>query len=97
MAIADISVIALGTSSASMHSYVREAVRVLERRDLKHEVGAMGTAVEGNVDEILAALKEIHAACFALGAPRLVITLKIDDRRDKEQTIESKKNAAQQG
>ncbi len=97
MAIADISVIALGTGSASEHDYVREAVRVLERRGLKHEVGAMGTAVEGNIDDILAALTEIHSACFALGAPRLVITLKIDDRRDKEQSIESKKNAAQQG
>lgn len=95
MATADISVIALGTGSASVGDYVREAVRVLERHGLKHEVGAMGTAVEGDLADILEAVKEIHAACFALGAPRLVISLKIDDRRDKAQSLETKKRAVQ--
>ncbi|MBW2030435.1 MAG: thiamine-binding protein, partial [Deltaproteobacteria bacterium] len=35
----------------------------------------------------------VHAAHVAEGAQRIVIDLKVDDRRDKKATIQSKKTA----
>jgi uncharacterized protein YqgV (UPF0045/DUF77 family) len=54
----------------------------------------MSSTVEvPDLDALFDLVKEIHAAHVAEGARRVVIDLKIDDRRDKEATIESKKTS----
>ena len=91
MAIAEVSVIPLGTKTASVSQYVARAVRALEReKDIKYETTAMGTIIEGDLDRILAVVKKMHEGTFGEGIARVLTTVKIDDRRDKAQSMKAK-------
>jgi uncharacterized protein (TIGR00106 family) len=50
----------------------------------------MGTSLEGETSDILALVGELHAVPFELGLPRVYTVLKLDERRDKHQTLEDK-------
>uniref|UniRef100_A0A7C6A8X0 MTH1187 family thiamine-binding protein n=1 Tax=candidate division WOR-3 bacterium TaxID=2052148 RepID=A0A7C6A8X0_UNCW3 len=90
MPIVDISVVPVGTKTTSVSKYVQEAISVIKKSGLKFQVSSMGTAIEGDLAKIFKTVQEIHEACFAQGAKRLLTTIKIDDRRDKKQTMEDK-------
>ncbi len=90
MAIVEVSVMPLGTGTPSIGKYVAEAVRVLEREKVNYELTSMGTVIEGDVDRILMVVGKMHQSAFTGGALRVVTTIKIDDRRDKPATRESK-------
>jgi uncharacterized protein (TIGR00106 family) len=91
MAIAEISVVPLGTSSPSVSKYVAQAVKALEQeKDIKYETTAMGTIVEADLDRILAVVKKMHEGTFGEGVARVLTTVKIDDRRDKTQSMKEK-------
>ena len=91
MAIAEISIVPLGTKTPSVSQYVARAVKVLEReKDMKYELTAMGTIVEGDLDRILAVVGKMHGGTFGDGVARVLTTVKIDDRRDKAQSMEEK-------
>ena len=91
MAIAEVIVVPLGTKTPSVSQYVARAVKVLEQeKDIKYEMTAMGTIIEGDLDKILAAVKKMHERTFGEGVVRVVTTIKIDDRRDKAQGMKEK-------
>jgi uncharacterized protein (TIGR00106 family) len=92
MAVAQITVLPFGVG-ASISKYVGGAVKIIAESGLKYELSAMTTVVEGDVDSILALMKKVHESCFDTGAVRVLTSLSIDERRDKELTIESKKAA----
>jgi len=50
----------------------------------------MGTSLEGSTADILAIAGELHAVPFDMGIPRVYSILKLDERRDREQTLEEK-------
>ena len=84
MAIAEVSVVPLGTRTPSVSQYVARAVKVLEReKGIKYEITPMGTIIEGDLDRILAVVKKMHEGVFGEGVARVLTTVKIDDRRDK--------------
>ncbi|MEZ5122449.1 MAG: MTH1187 family thiamine-binding protein [Solirubrobacterales bacterium] len=91
MATAEISVLGLGRADPSASAYVAEIQRRLAAQDrVRYEMHAMGTALEGTTADILALAAELHAVPFALGLPRVYTVLKLDERRDKAQTLEDK-------
>jgi uncharacterized protein (TIGR00106 family) len=91
MAIAEISVVPLGTKTPSVSQYVVRAVKVLEReKNIKYEITAMGTIIEGDLDRILAVVKKMHEGTFGEGVARVLTTIKIDDRQDKAQGMKEK-------
>ena len=91
MVLVEISVIPLGTSTPSVSQYIARAVKVLEgEKDIKYELTAMGTIIEGDLERILTLARKMHEAVFNAGIMRLVTTIKIDDRRDKTSSISSK-------
>lgn len=91
MTIAEISIVPLGTRTPSVSQYVARAVKVLEReKDIKYEMTAMGTIIEGNLDRILTVVKKMHEGTFGEGVARVLTTVKIDDRRDKAQDMKGK-------
>ena len=91
MAIAEVSVVPLGTKTPSVSQYVARAVKILEReKDMKYEMTAMGTIIEADLDRILVVVKKMHEAVFEEGVVRVLTTIKIDDRRDQPQTIKAK-------
>jgi uncharacterized protein (TIGR00106 family) len=91
VATADLTVIALGRADASASQYIAEIQRRLERQDaVRYSLHAMGTSLEGSTADILAVVAELHAVPFELGIPRVYTVLKLDERRDREQTLEDK-------
>ena len=91
MATADLTVIALGREEASASRYIAEMQRRLERQDrVRYSLHAMGTSLEGSPADIFAIVAELHAVPFEMGIPRVYTVLKLDERRDREQTLEEK-------
>ncbi len=96
MATADVTVIALGRSEASASAYVAEIQRRLALQDrVRYRMHAMGTSLEGETADILAVVGELHAVPFELGVPRVYTVLKLDERRDKAQTLDDKLDSVQ--
>jgi uncharacterized protein (TIGR00106 family) len=96
MIVAEVSVTVLGEGS-SIGRFVQVAVKALRKSGLKTLPGPNCTSVEaGSIDEILGAVKAAHMAVVDTGAKRVVTTLKIDDRRDKPATMETKLRAINQ-
>jgi len=93
MIVAEVTVSVLGEGS-SISRFVRVAVEALKKSGLKTLTGPNSTSVEAqSIDEILKAVKAAHVAVVDAGAKRVVTTLKIDDRRDKPATMETKLRA----
>ncbi len=90
MAIVFLSITPLGTGTPSVSRWVAGVERVLRDSGLTHELTAMGTIIEGPLDEVLAVVRKMHESPFAQGALRVSTLVKIDDRRDKEHTIAGK-------
>jgi uncharacterized protein (TIGR00106 family) len=81
-----ISLIPVGTNSASFSSSVTGAVKTIEDRGLKYQVTPTETIIEGQLDELLEAAKEIHQNAMA-GSNRIITNITIDERRDKQPAI----------
>ena len=96
MAIAEVSVVPVGTKTASLSTYVAGVLKALENEGAKYQLTPMGTIVEGDMEEILRLVGKIHGAAFGEGVERVVTAIKIDDRRDKPLTSEGKIRSAQE-
>jgi uncharacterized protein (TIGR00106 family) len=91
MATADLTVIALGRAEASASAYIAEIQRRLAAQDrVRYELHAMGTSLEGSTADILAVAGELHAVPFEMGIPRVYSILKLDERRDRDQSLADK-------
>ena len=91
MATADLTVIGLGRSDPSAGEYIAEIQQRLAAQDrVRYRLHAMGTSLEGSTEDILAVVGELHRVPFEMGLPRVYSVLKLDERRDKEQTLDDK-------
>ena len=90
MPVVFLTITPLGTGTPSVSRYVAGCERILRDSGLKHELTAMGTIIEGDLDEVLAVVRAMHESPFRDGALRVSTFIKIDDRRDKEHTIAGK-------
>lgn len=68
---------------------VDKAIETIAATGIKYQVGPMETALEGTLDEVLAAAKAAHLACFEAGAAQAVTFIKLGDARGGS-TIEDK-------
>lgn len=85
--LAEISVTPLGKEGASLGDTVVETLKVAEAKGVNYQVGPMGTSLEGDLETLFDLLREMHEACFKLGYPRVITTIRLDDRRDKDLTM----------
>ena len=90
MVIAEISVVPLGTGSPSLSRYVAECVEVLEETGIRYTLTAMGTILEGSLEEVLEVVRLLHRVPFNKGVERVSTRVVIDERRDKDATAEGK-------
>lgn len=71
MAIAEVTVIPIGTGSTSLSAYVAELHRVLEKQTgITFTLTSMSTIIEGPLDDVFAAIRAIHEAPFQSARPR---------------------------
>ena len=90
MLIAETSIYPI-SEGTSLSRYVKAAVEAIESTGLKTQTCAMGTAIEAEtLDDIFDAVKKGHDAILDMGAKRIVINLKVDDRLDKDASMEKK-------
>jgi uncharacterized protein (TIGR00106 family) len=88
-AIVDVSIVPLGVG-LSLSPYVAACQRVFAEAGLTHQLHANGTNVEGEWDEVFAALKRCHETLHAMGAPRVTTNLRIATRTDRDQSLDDK-------
>lgn len=89
---ADLSLLPLGTNTSSLSVYLKYVKSMLEKQEkVLYEMGPMSTHLEGDIDDIWEIVRIIQDGLFKQGLNRLYTVLKIDDRRDKESTLQSKR------
>ena len=92
--VAQVTVVPLGTATPSLSAYVAEVEKVLNNYPgIKTMLTPMATVLEGELDEILKAVREMHEVPFLKGAQRVSTRLSIDDRRDKPVSMQGKLQA----
>ena len=91
MVIAEVSVIPMGTKTPSTSQYVARAVKtVIQQKKVKYQLMAMGTLLEGDLGDVWEVAKKMHESVFGKDVQRVVTKITIDDRRDKQLTMEYK-------
>jgi len=96
MAMAEVSIVPLGIGKTGVSEYVTGALQELKKSGLKFRLTPMGTVIEGSLDELLTVIRRMHETPFQKGVKRVYTVIKLDDRRDKESTMESKMKAVEE-
>ena len=90
MASAAVSISPVGVGT-SVSAYVAAALAVVRAQDtVRYRLDPMFTTLEGDLGEIYALVARMQEAVFAAGAERVGTVLKIDDRRDRNVSMEEK-------
>ncbi len=90
----DLCVVPLGVG-VSLSPYIAACEKVLNEAGLKTALHSYGTNIEGEWDEVFAAVKRCHEVVHQMGAPRVTTTMKLGTRTDREQTMEEKIKSVQ--
>jgi len=59
------------------HAHVEAAIAEIQRAGVHHEVGALGTTLEGEPDVVWPLLRRVHEACLAAGASSAMTVIKV--------------------
>ena len=93
--IADLCVVPIGVG-VSVSSYVAACENVLREAGLEISLHAYGTNIEGEWDDVFAAIKRCHETVHEMGAPRISTSIKVGTRTDRTQTMEDKVSSVKQ-
>jgi uncharacterized protein (TIGR00106 family) len=87
--ILDLCVVPIGVG-VSVSGYIAACERVLTEAGLTTRLHAYGTNIEGEWDEVLAAVKRCHEVVHEMGAPRIHTTIRLGTRTDRAQSMDEK-------
>ncbi|MGO4887150.1 MTH1187 family thiamine-binding protein [Anaerobacillus sp. MEB173] len=92
MAIVDITIIPIGTKTASVSEYVADIHRVLQTYNDKvtYQLTPMSTIIEGELPVLFEIIQALHEVPFKAGVDRVATNIRIDDRRDKQLKMDEK-------
>lgn len=85
----DLCVVPIGVG-LSVSKYIAECEKIFKEAGLKTLLHAYGTNIEGDWDEVMAAVKKCHKVLHNMGVPRISSTIRLGTRTDREQTMEDK-------
>jgi len=85
----DVCVVPMGVG-VSVSKYVVECEKIFAAAGLNHQMHPYGTNVEGDWDEVMAAIKKCHETVHEMGAPRIGTTIRLGTRTDREQSMQDK-------
>jgi uncharacterized protein (TIGR00106 family) len=91
----DLCVVPLGVG-VSLSEYIAACGEVLDEAGLKTRMHAYGTNIEGEWDEVFAAVKACHERLHSMGVPRISTTIKLGSRTDRQQSMEDKVRSVQE-
>ena len=87
--IVDVCIVPIGVG-VSLSPYVAACEQVFREHGLKPQLHANGTNLEGDWDEVNAAVKACHQRLHEMGAPRIATTMKWGTRIDRDQSMSDK-------
>ena len=87
--IADVCVVPIGVG-VSVSRYVAACEDVFEQAGLAYRLHAYGTNVEGEWDDVMAAVRRCHEVVHEMGAPRISTTVRMGTRTDRAQSMDDK-------
>lgn len=79
----------------SLSPYVARSLDIIDRSGLDYRLNAMGTIVEGEIDEVLAVVKQCFEAMSA-DCNRISCSVKMDYRKDQSGRLETKVKSVQE-
>ncbi len=79
----EINIIPTGKEFASLSNGLSDVLNIVEECNIEYQLRPIGTVLEGELDTLLEVARQMHKACFGQGYPRVVTSIRIDDRRDK--------------
>jgi len=91
----DLCIVPIGVG-VSLSSYIAACEKVLTEAGLKTSLHSYGTDIEGEWDDVFAAVKRCHEVVHQMGAPRISTTIKLGTRTDRIQTMEDKVRSVQE-
>ena len=88
-ATAELQVVPIG-SGVSVREEITRVVALLEGHDFIIQTHASGTNIEGELEDILDAVRSVHESLHEADTVRLVSYLKLETRTDKTPTLAGK-------
>ena len=85
----DVCVVPMGVG-VSVSKYVVACEKIFAAAGLNHQMHSYGTNVEGDWDEVMAAIKKCHETVHQMGAPRIGTTIRMGTRTDRVQSMQDK-------
>ena len=92
--LADLCIVPLGVG-VSLSGYIAACEKVLTEAGLRIALHSYGTNIEGEWDQVFAAIRRCHEVVHGMGAPRITTTIKLGTRTDRAQTMEEKIKSVQ--
>ncbi len=93
--IIDLSVFPMDKEGPSLSPYVARVINVIKSSGLSYKLGPMGTAIEGEWDEVMkvvdACYKELEPDCH-----RIYLNMKADIRRGRQNGMSGKVDSVKQ-
>ncbi len=93
--IVDFCLVPIGVG-VSVSKYIVECEKIITEAGLKSQMHAYGTNIEGEWEDVFAAIKRCHERVHEMGVPRISSTLRFGTRTDRVQTMEDKIKSVQE-
>ncbi len=87
--IVDLCIVPMGVG-VSVSTYIAACQQVLEEAGLEISLHAYGTNIEGEYNQVFAAIRRCHERVHEMGAPRITTSIKLGTRTDRKQTMADK-------
>jgi uncharacterized protein (TIGR00106 family) len=87
--IADVCIVPIGVG-VSVSKEVAACERIFAEAGLKTRLHAYGTNLEGEWDDVFAAVKRCHEALHEMGVPRITSSMRFGTRVDRDQSMDDK-------
>jgi uncharacterized protein (TIGR00106 family) len=94
MVLLEFSITPLGEGE-SVSQYVADAIKIIDASGLDYQTHAMGTIVEGELDQVLDLLKQCVEA-MAVHSNRVTVSAKLDYRHGYQGRLKSKVASVEQ-
>ena len=73
----------------SLSGYVARSLKIIDESGLSYRLGAMGTTIEGEWDEVMGVIKKCYE-CMNEDCDRIECSIKMDYRNGTESRLEKK-------